>query len=58
MRGLSDLSMDSERKTEINPEELEDDGIDDENDFFHPEDNWDEDSLDNDDEPYEREYCD
>lgn len=58
MRGFFGLSMNSERKTQINPEELEDDGFDDENDFFHPEDAWDEDSLDDDDEPYEREYCD
>ena len=60
MRGFSGLSMNSERKTEINPEELEDDSID-ENDFFCPEDDCDEeyseDTLDE-DEPYEREYCD
>ncbi len=58
MRRFSGLSMNSERKTQINPEELEDDGFDDESDFFHPEDDWSEDSLDEDDEPYEREYCD
>ena len=58
MRRFSDVSMNGERKTEINPEELEDDGTDDENDFFHPEDDWDEDSLENGVEPYEREYCD
>ncbi len=58
MRRFPSLSMNSERKTQINPEELEDDDFDDENDFFHPEDDWDEDSFDEDDDAYEREYCD
>jgi len=45
------VEMNSERKTEIIDEE-----IDDKDDFFQPEDNWDEDEYD--DEPQEREYCD
>jgi hypothetical protein len=44
--------MSSERKTEIIDEEIED-----KEDFFQPEDNWDEDEYE-DDEPQEREYCD
>jgi hypothetical protein len=50
--------MNSERKSQVSDEELEDDGINDENEFFSPEDNWDEEECDEDDEPYEREYCD
>jgi len=52
MRRFYSLNMNSDRKTEINPEEIEDD----ENDFFCPEDDLDE--GDYDDEPQEREYCD
>lgn len=47
-----ELECSMERKSEISEEELEDDGTDDE--FFNPEDNWD----DEEDEPMEREYCD
>ena len=61
MYRFSALSMNSERRTDINPEELEDDGFDDENDFFCPEDDLSEEHSEDtleDDEPYEREYCD
>ena len=58
MREFLGLSMDGERKTQISPEELEDEDFEDKADFFNPDDNWDEDSFDEDDEPYEREYCD
>ena len=47
-----ELNMNSGRKTEIVDEELEDNGTDEENDFFYDEDSYD------DDEPYERDYCD
>lgn len=51
--------MSLERKTEINPEEIEDNELeDDKSDFLYPEDNWDDDELDETDEPQEREYCD
>jgi hypothetical protein len=51
--------MNTERKTEIEIEEIEED----ENDFYTDDDDWGEgcceDSLDeDDDEPIEREYCD
>ena len=45
--------MSSERKSQISEEEIPDD----ENDFFVPEDNYDDDEYE-DDEPEEREYCD
>ncbi len=45
---------DQERKTQINPEELED-GVEDE-EYFPFEDEYDDDYED--DEEYEREYCD
>jgi len=46
--------MSLERKTEIIPEEIEDnDTISDEGDFLYPQEGYDED-----DESYEREYCD
>ncbi len=56
MRGFFSLKMNSERKSQISDEELEDD----ESDFFNPEDNWDEEDYEDDldDEVYEREYCD
>lgn len=55
--------MSIERKTGISTEEIEEDLVDDESDFFYPEENWGEgcceDVLDDeDDEPIEREYCD
>lgn len=53
MRDIYSLNMDSERKSEISPEELEDD----EDDLFYSDEEWDEDCYE-DDEPEEREYCD
>ena len=44
MRKVFSLSMNGERKTEISTEEIEDNGIDDESDFYY----------DEDDEPEER----
>jgi len=52
MRRFSELSMNSGRKTELIEEELDDDVSDEKDDFFCPEDDLD------DEEPYEREYCD
>ena len=52
MRRLYSLEMNSERKTDICDEEIED-----KEDFFQPEDNWNEDEYE-DTEPQEREYCD
>ena len=52
MRRFYELSMNSGRRTELTEEELEDDHIDEESNLFYDEDDFD------DDEPYEREYCD
>ena len=51
MYRLYSIEMNSERKTDLVEEELPDD----KDDFFSPEDNWDDEY---DDEPQEREYCD
>ena len=55
--------MNNERKTGISAEEIEENGlIEDENDFLYPADEWGEgcceDEFEDDDEPREREYCD
>ena len=52
MYRLYSLEMNSERRTELVDEEL----LEDKDDFFCPEDNGDEDECD--EEPQEREYCD
>ncbi len=54
MYRLYSVKMSGERKTELVLEELPEDELEGEDDFFNPEDNWDEE----DDEPQEREYCD
>ena len=46
------IEMNAERKTDLVEEELEE--FDEKEDFFQPEESWDEDE----DEPYEKEYCD
>ncbi len=54
MSGFYIKEMNGERKTQLDPQELEDE-FDEEDDYFQPEDDW-EDEY-NDDE-YERDYCD
>lgn len=51
--------MVTERRSEIAEEEIEENGlVDDENDFLYSDEDWDEEEYDEDDEPEEREYCD
>lgn len=51
--------MGTERRSDIAEEEIEENGlIDNEDDFLYPDEDWDEDEYDEDDEPEEREYCD
>jgi len=53
MRRFERLELNTQRQSEISEEELIED---DKEEFFNPEDNWDD--TDDEDEPYEREYCD